>query len=349
MYTKECHEILESYLNVPRTLLATSCTDALEMASLLIDIKPGDEVIVPSFSFVSSALPFVRQGATVRFADSRNDHPGMDEHQISNLINSRTKAIVVVHYAGVACNMDQILEEARHGNIKVIEDAAQCIGAGYTTKSGKSHYLGTLGHLGGISFHETKNIHCGEGGVLIINDENYISRAEIIWEKGTNRSAFFRGQVDKYGWVDTGSSFLPSELNAAFLYAQLKNINVVLNQRNYIWNYYQKHLEDWATKNDIQLPVVPDYATHNSHIFFLIFPDAQSRTRFIAHMSNKGIQTTFHYQSLHNSKFYGQETRKMKLPMSEKYTDCLVRLPLYPDLSQENLQYVVDSVNAFKV
>ncbi len=346
-YTAECQDFFQKHLQVPRTLLTTSCTDALEMASLLINIQPGDEIICPSYSFVSSALAFVRQGARIRFVDSRADHPGMDEEKIIELLSPKTKAIVVVHYAGVACNMARIMDLAKTHKLIVVEDAAQCIGASYKSEDGITQKLGTISHLGAMSFHETKNIHCGEGGLLIIQDAQFIERAEIIWEKGTNRTAFFQGQVDKYGWVDTGSSFLPSELNAAFLYAQLQQLEQIQQRRSEIWQYYYQNIRGWAEGLGVSLPGVPDYANHNSHLFYLVFPSQEMRNLFMKYLSGAGIQTTFHYQSLHNSSYYKPLYEGIPLPEAEKYSNCLVRLPLYPDLKSEEQQYIVEKIILF--
>ncbi|MDC7995697.1 dTDP-4-amino-4,6-dideoxygalactose transaminase [Altibacter sp. HG106] len=329
-YTKKCHAYFESTFRFPKVLLTTSCTDALEMAAILLHIQPGDEVIMPAYTFVSTANAFVLRGATIRFVDSRSDHPGMDEHAIEALINDNTKAIVVVHYAGVACDMDLIQKIADTHNLAIVEDAAQAFGATYKGKP-----LGSFGALSAFSFHETKNIQCGEGGLLVINEENLQARAEIIWEKGTNRSAFFRGEIDKYGWVDIGSSFLPSELNAAYLFAQLEESERIQKQRTAIWEAYYKQLKEWAARLGIQLPVIPDYAINNAHMFYLFCRDNEQRTRLIQHLKAHGVHAVFHYLSLHESPFYYKKHDGRALQNSDQYTERLVRLPLYYELDPQ--------------
>ncbi|MDT0556050.1 dTDP-4-amino-4,6-dideoxygalactose transaminase [Patiriisocius hiemis] len=326
-YTKKCHDFFITNYGVKKVLLTTSCTDALEMASLLLDIKPGDEVIMPSYTFVSTANAFELRGATIKFVDSRKDHPGMDEQLIASLITPKTKAIVVVHYAGVACNMDVIKELANKHDLFVVEDAAQAIDSYYKGKP-----LGSIGHLGTFSFHETKNIQCGEGGLLMINDNRFVKRAEILWEKGTNRSAFFRGEIDKYGWVDVGSSFLPSELNAAYLFAQLESLKNIQEQRKNLWQHYFESLTEWTKANQIQLPFVPNFATNNGHMFYLICKNSEQRAQLIAYLKNQNILSVFHYISLHSSPYFLNKHDGRILPMSEVYTDRLLRLPMYYEL-----------------
>ena len=336
-YTKLCQNYFEERWGFKKTLLTTSCTDALEMCALLVDIQPGDEVILPSYTFVSTALAFVRQGAVLRFVDSRKDHPGMDEEQIEALITPKTKAIVPVHYAGVACDMDKIMQLADKYNLFVIEDAAQAIDSYYKSPKEppqKPRALGSIGHLGCFSFHETKNIQCGEGGLLAINDPRFIKRAEILWEKGTNRAEFFRGEVNKYGWVDTGSSFLPGEITAAFLWAQLEELDQIQNQRKAIWYQYQAALQTWAAKTGVILPYTPDYATQNAHMFYLVCPSPKFRTQLIEHLKKNNIHAVFHYLSLHSSPYYKPKYTGNQLPQSDNYSDCLVRLPLYYDLAE---------------
>ncbi len=340
-YTKLCHSFFMEHFGFNKCLLTTSCTDALEMTALLINISPGDEVIVPSFTFVSSALAFVRQGARIIFCDSRPDHPGMDENKVEGLISSRTKAIVVVHYAGVACDMDKIMAVANKYKLYVIEDAAQAIDSSY-----KGKYLGTIGHFGCFSFHETKNLNCGEGGMLVINDERFVDRSEIIWEKGTNRTAFFRGQIDKYGWVDIGSSFLPSEINAAYLYAQLESMQSIQEKRCRIWQAYQEHLGYLGKEMKIRLPYLPDYATNNGHMFYIICKSLDIRSRLIDYMRSKEILTVFHYQSLHRSPFYSSDNNQ-ELPFADMYSDCLVRLPLYFSLEKPELESICSEITTF--
>lgn len=343
-YTRLCQNYFEEHWGFKKTLLTTSCTDALEMATLLIDIRPGDEVILPSYTFVSTALAFARQGAVLRFVDSRADHPGMDENQIEALITPKTKAIVPVHYAGVACDMGKIMEIANMHGIFVVEDAAQAIDSYYNGKP-----LGSIGHIGCFSFHETKNIQCGEGGLLIINDERFVKRAEILWEKGTNRAEFFRGEVNKYGWVDTGSSFLPSDITAAFLWAQLEELGKIQGRRKEIWHNYDSNLQDWAKNNKVLLPFVPNYATVNGHMFYLVCPYPEFRTKLIAYLKDNKIHSVFHYLSLHKSPYYGDKYKGEELPLADYYSDCLVRLPLFGDLEENDQKYIIDCLLRFTV
>ncbi len=347
LFTKKCQEFFEKEFGFKKTLLTTSCTDALEMAAILADIKVGDEVIVPSFTFVSTALAFVRQGADIVFADSYSDNPNIDADQIEALITEKTKAIVVVHYAGVACDMDKIMSIANKHGIIVIEDAAQAIDSYYISKNGTRKALGSIGHLSAFSFHETKNIISGEGGMLCINDDRFIQRAEIIWEKGTNRSQFFRGEVDKYSWVDTGSSFLPSEIISAFLWAQIENMKDIQDKRIKIWNRYYKGLSSFepVSIKKPKLPLVPEYATNNAHMFYLVCDNVDDRTKFIQHLKDKGILSVFHYLSLHKSSYYEKySTRKSELPNSDMFSDCLVRLPLFYELTDEQVEYIINTI-----
>lgn len=334
VFTKRCQHFLEGKYGFKKCLLTTSCTDALEMAAILCDIKPGDEVIVPSYTFVSSALAFVRAGARIVFADSMEANPNIDAEKIEALITPKTKVIVPVHYAGVACDMDRIMEIAdRHGLI-VVEDAAQAIDSYY-----KGRPLGSIGHLAAFSFHETKNIISGEGGMLVINDERFISRAEIIWEKGTNRAEFFRGEVNKYGWCDTGSSFLPSEVIAAFLWAQLEEMDNIQNKRKELWNHYYELLKPLADIGRFTLPFIPDYATNNAHMFYLVCRSIEDRTALIKKLKENGIQAVFHYLSLHSSPYYIDKHDGRKLPNCDRYADGLVRLPMYYDLTFSDIEY----------
>jgi dTDP-4-amino-4,6-dideoxygalactose transaminase len=326
-YTKKCHSFFQDNFNFRKVLLTTSCTDALEMAALLLEIQPGDEVIMPSYTFVSTANAFELRGAVIKFVDSREDHPGMDETKIEALISPKTKAIVVVHYAGVATDMSRIMDLANRHGIFVVEDAAQAIDSNFNGKP-----LGGIGHLGAFSFHETKNIQCGEGGMLVINDDRFIRRSEIIWEKGTNRSAFFRGEIDKYGWVDVGSSFLPSELNAAYLFAQLESIQFIQQQRMAIWKAYHTELNEWAAALDIQLPSVPGYATNNGHMFYLICKNEAQRNSIIQHLKKHEILSVFHYQSLHKSVYFKDKHDDRNLEHSDRYSSVLLRLPLFVEL-----------------
>ena len=347
LFTKKCQEFFEKEFGFKKTLLTTSCTDALEMAAILADIKEGDEVIVPSFTFVSTALAFVRQGADIVFADSYSDNPNINADQLEALITEKTKAIVVVHYAGVACDMDKIMSIANKHGIIVIEDAAQAIDSYYISKDGTKKALGSIGHLSAFSFHETKNIISGEGGMLCINDDRFIQRAEIIWEKGTNRSQFFRGEVDKYSWVDTGSSFLPSEIISAFLWAQIENMRDIQDKRIKIWNRYYEGLSSFepVSIKKPKLPLVPEYATNNAHMFYLVCDNVDDRTRFIQHLKDKGILSVFHYLSLHKSSYYEKySTRKSELPNSDMFSDCLVRLPLFYELTDEQVEYIINTI-----
>ncbi|WP_299837371.1 dTDP-4-amino-4,6-dideoxygalactose transaminase [uncultured Tenacibaculum sp.] len=341
-FTKKCQSYFELNLGVKKTLLTTSCTDALEMSAMLVDIKPGDEVIVPSYTFVSSALAFVRQGAKIVFADSRIDHPGIDEDLLEDLITPRTKAVVVVHYAGVACDMDKIMELSKRYNFYVIEDAAQAIDSYYKGKP-----LGTIGHLGTFSFHETKNIICGEGGLLTINDDRFVDRAEILWEKGTNRSAFFKGEVNKYGWVDTGSSFLPSELIAAFLFAQLENLKMIQKKRKEIWQAYFEGLKELEENKNLKLGIIPEYATNNAHMFYVITKNQLERDELISFLKNKGIHSVFHYLCLHKSEYYKKISEPKELVNAQKYDQCLLRLPFFYELSNEEVKFITNSIKTF--
>lgn len=332
-YTKLCHQFFEKKYEFKKCLLTTSCTDALEMAALLLNIKEGDEVIMPSYTFVSTANAFILRGAKIIFVDSREDHPGMDEDKIEELITPKTKVIVPVHYAGMACDMDKIMALADKYNLFVVEDAAQSIDNYFISKDGTQQALGSIGHLAAFSFHETKNIISGEGGMLVINDAQFQDRAEVIWEKGTNRSAFFKGEVDKYGWIDVGSSFLPSEIIAAFLWAQLENIANIQKKRKEHWINYYKGLKDWAEINGIKLTFVPDCSANNAHMFYLVCKDADQRESIIRHLKNDKIDSVFHYLSLHKSLFYIDKHDGRILNESDRYSECLMRLPLYYDLN----------------
>lgn len=342
LFTKKCQAFLEQKFGFKKTLLTTSCTDALEMCAILADVKAGDEVIVPSFTFVSTALAFTRQGAKIVFADSNADNPNIDADKIEALITPNTKVIVPVHYAGIACDMDKIMALAKKYNLLVIEDAAQAIDSYYKGKP-----LGSIGHLSAFSFHETKNINSGEGGMLAINDEKFITRAEIIWEKGTNRNQFFRGEVDKYGWIDTGSSFLPSEIIAAYLYAQLENIEDIQQKRKKMWVQYNDGLKDWCKANNIVMPFIPDYATNCAHMFYLVFPSLSQRTAFIAHLKANEISSVFHYLSLHKSPYFQNKYDGEELSNSDRYTDCLVRLPLYYELTDADMEKIISTIKSF--
>jgi dTDP-4-amino-4,6-dideoxygalactose transaminase len=345
-YTQKCQQWFELKYGFGKCLLTTSCTDALEMAAILINIQPGDEVIVPSYTFVSTANAFVLRGAKLVFADSRIDHPGIDESSIEALITPKTKAIVPVHYAGVACDMDKIMEVANKHGLFVVEDAAQAIDSFYIGKDGVKRALGSIGHLAAFSFHETKNIISGEGGMLAINDMQFANRAEIIWEKGTNRSSFFRGEVDKYGWVDIGSSFLPSEIIAAFLWAQLENLDQIQKQRTQIWQDYADGLKGWASKQNISLPVLPEYASNNAHMFYCVCESLDQRIQLIHRLKSNSILAVFHYISLHTSPYYTSKHDGRVLIQTDRYSDCLVRLPLFYDLTAEEQQFIFKVISS---
>jgi len=344
-YTKACHGFFEEQFSVKKALLTTSCTHALELAAILCDIEPGDEVIVPSFTFTSTVNAFVLRGAIPIFCDVRADTKNIDETLVPQLITRRTKAIVPVHYAGVACEMDSLLQLAKAHGLFLIEDNAQGIFGNY-----RGQKLGTFGDFGALSFHETKNINCGEEGALFINNPNFVQRAEIIREKGTNRSQFFRGEVDKYGWVDVGSSFLPSDILAAYLWAQLEASTEIKNKRKQIWETYYGELRNWAVRLGIGLPFVPEYVEQSYHMFYLVMPDLASRTDFIKHLNKRNIKAVFHYQALHNSpmglKLGGKPGQ---CPISEKMSDQLVRLPFYNGLTELELEYICDSIKQFKM
>jgi dTDP-4-amino-4,6-dideoxygalactose transaminase len=339
-FTQRCHRLLEEELGVARVLLTTSCTHALEMTALLLNIQPGDEVIVPSFTFVSTVNAFVLRGARPVFVDIRPDTLNMDESQIERLITPRTKAIVPVHYAGVGCQMDAIMGIADRYGLAVVEDNAHGLFGKY-----RGQYLGTFGCLATLSFHETKNFTCGEGGALIINDPQLIERAEIIREKGTNRSRFFRGQVDKYTWVDIGSSYLPSDLLAAFLFAQLEARDQIQAKRRRIWGYYREHLSRWAEDHRARLPIVPAHCEQAYHMFYVLMPSMEQRQDLIAHLKARGILSVFHYLPLHLSdmgqRFGGQPG---DCPVTEDVSDRLLRLPFYNDFTEEDQECVVSAI-----
>jgi dTDP-4-amino-4,6-dideoxygalactose transaminase len=342
LFTQKCSSFFEKRYGFKKVLLTTSCTDALEMAAILINIKPGDEVIMPSYTFVSTANAFVLRGGKIAFIDSTSENPNMDAGAIEALITPRTKAIVAVHYAGIACEMDKIMKIAEKYGLFVIEDAAQSIDSYYYTRP-----LGSIGHLAAFSFHETKNIISGEGGMLAINDEQFIKRAEIIREKGTNRSSFFRGEVDKYGWVDIGSSFLPSEIIAAFLFAQLENLEQIQKRRMEIWEAYFSGLQSLEQKGILQLPRIPQYATNNAHIFYLLCRNLKERSELIEHLKKKNVLTVFHYLSLHKSPFYIDKHDGRVLSNADRYSDVLVRLPFFYELTSENIAFIVSEIKNY--
>ena len=339
MFTQKCQTFFENQYGFKKALLTTSCTDALEMCALLIDCAPEDEIIVPSYTFVSTALAFVRQGAKIVFADSEEENPNLDVSKIETLITPKTKAIVVVHYAGVAVDMDAVMQLAQKYNLVIIEDAAQAIDSYYKGKP-----LGSIGHLAAFSFHETKNVIAGEGGLLAINDEKYLERAEIIWEKGTNRASFFRGEINKYGWVDTGSSFLPSEIIAAFLWAQLENLTIIQNKRKDIWGTYYDKLQILEQQQKLKLPQIPSYASNNAHMFYVIFSNLQDRTKAIENLKKYDVLAVFHYISLHSSPYYNEYYKGEILPNTDRFTECLLRLPLFYELTFEQIDFIIENL-----
>jgi dTDP-4-amino-4,6-dideoxygalactose transaminase len=341
IFTKKCHKYFEEKYGFRKVLLTTSCTDALEMAAILLDIKEGDEIIAPSYTFVSTVNAFVLRGAKIVFIDSDKENPNMDIDAIEALITPKTKVLLPVHYAGIACDMDKIMALAKKHNLFVVEDAAQAIDSFYKGKP-----LGSIGHLAAFSFHETKNIISGEGGMLVINDERFVKRAEIIREKGTNRSAFFRGEIDKYGWVDIGSSFLPSDIIAAFLYAQLENLETIQKRRKEIWDIYNKELTS-IQKLGVKLPYIPTGATNNAHMYYIVCKNLNERTQLIKHLKEQKINTVFHYLSLHKSPYYSNKHKGGDLVNADYYTDCLLRLPMYFELTNQQVLEVSSSILSF--
>lgn len=344
VFTKKCHALLEKELGVPKALLTTSCTHALEMAALLLDVKQGDEVIAPSFTFVSTVNAFVLRGARPVFIDIRPDTLNLDETKLESLVTPRTKAIMVVHYAGVGCEMETIMAVARRYGLAVVEDNAHGLYGKY-----RDRYLGTFGELAALSFHETKNFTCGEGGALLINDPRHIERAEILREKGTNRSRFFRGEVDKYTWVDIGSSYLPSDILAAFLYAQLQARETIQSKRERIWNYYEAHLRDWAVDYGVRLPSVPSHCEQPFHMFYLLLPSLEARQALITHLNTLEINSVFHYLPLHLSRMGRRFGGKGgDCPITEEISDRLLRLPFYNDLTEADQARVLSGLKEFR-
>ncbi len=340
IFTSKCHQWLEKHFNIPKALLTTSCTHALEMTAFLLNVKPGDEVIIPSFTFVSTVNAYVNRGATPVFIDIRPDTLNLDEELLDRLISPRTKAILPVHYAGVGCEMDAILEIAEEHHIPVVEDNAHGLFGKY-----KGKYLGTFGCLATQSFHETKNITCGEGGALLINDPHFIERAEILREKGTNRSRFFRGQVDKYTWVDIGSSYLPSDMLAAFLYAQLESYETIQLKRQKIWEYYHANLKDWAEGNGVRLPYVPNYCQQPYHMYYILLPSLEIRQGLIEHLKAARILSVFHYLPLHLSDMGRKFGGKIgDCPVTENLSDRLLRLPFYNTLTIDEQERVINAI-----
>lgn len=347
IFTKKCQTFFEQKYGFPKVLMTTSCTDALEMAAILCNIKPGDEVIVPSYTFVSSANAFALRGAKIVFVDSYPNNPNIDPAEIEKHITEKTKVVVPVHYAGIACDMEKIMNLAHKHDLFVVEDAAQAIDSYYTFSDGTRKALGSIGHFAAFSFHETKNIIAGEGGMLVINDSLYFDRAEIIREKGTNRSAFFRGEVNKYGWVDLGSSFLPSEIISAFLYAQLEKLEIIQKKRLEIWNKYKSGLISLQQRGIISLPDMPSYATNNAHMFYIVFNNYEERTRVIQYLKEKDIHPVFHYLSLNKSDFFLANNPEIDIPHADHFTDCLLRLPFYYELSETEQDRIIELINSY--
>ena len=341
-YTQSCQHFFTTRYGFKKALLAQSCTDALEMSALLLNIEQGDEVIIPSFTFVSTANAFALRGAKLVFADSEERTPNIDVNHVQQLITSRTKAIVAVHYAGVSCDMDSLMALAQKHNVFVVEDAAQAIDSYYQGKP-----LGSIGHLSCFSFHETKNIISGEGGMLVVNDDRFLDRSEVIWEKGTNRSAFFRGEVDKYSWIDIGSSFLPSEITAAFLWAQLQALEVIQKKRLAVWNRYHAGLQFLAKEGHLLLPHIPSYAVNNAHMFYIICRNANERNALMAYLKGKNIQAIFHYLPLHESPYFKSQYSGRPLSRSMSYSECILRLPFYTELAEQEIDLVINSIHQF--
>lgn len=341
-YTKKCHQFFETRFGFRKVLLTTSCTDALEMAALLCRIEPGDEVIMPSFTFVSTANAFLLRGARAVFADTLPDVPNIDPGEIEKLITPKTKVILLVHYSGIACDMDRIMEIATRHQLVVVEDAAHAIDSYYRGKP-----LGGIGHFGTYSFHETKNIISGEGGLLMINDEKDCRRAEIIWEKGTDRAAFFRGEVNKYGWQDIGSSFLPSDAIAAFLYTQLNRLDRIQEKRKKIWWKYHALLQPLEKSGFIKTPHIPEFASVNGNMFYITVKSLEIRDELLKFLKKEGIIAVFHYQPLHLSNFYKDQHDGRELPNTEKFGNCIVRLPFYQGLKTCQIRYIIGKINAF--
>jgi len=347
-FTKRCQEFFERRYGIKKCLLTTSCTDALEMCAILAGVGAGDEVIVPGYTFVSTALAFVRQGAKIVFADSRADHPNINAGAIEPLVTPRTKAIALAHYAGAACDMDAVMKIAEKHSLIVIEDAAQAVDSFHAGAANAApRPLGSIGHLAAFSFHDTKNITCGEGGMLAVNDDRFIARSEVVWEKGTNRADFFRGNVSKYGWVDTGSSFLPSELTAAFLWAQLEHLDEIQTARKAAWEAYYEAFKPLSNGGLFQVQEIPPYATNNAHTFYLVCNSQGERAGLIEHLKNNGIGAAFHYQSLHKSDYYKDRHDGRELKNCDKYSDCLVRLPLYYGIGRDEVERVRGAVAGY--
>lgn len=342
LYTKKCHRFFEKKYGFQKALLTTSCTDALEMAAVLCELEPGDEIISPAYTFVSTPNAFALHRAKIVFADSLDDHPNIDPEKIEELITEKTRAITLVHYGGVACDMDRIMEIANKHRLLVVEDAAHAIDSYY-----KGKVLGSIGHFGTFSFHETKNIIAGEGGMLVVNDEQFAGRAEIIWEKGTNRAAFHRGEVKKYEWVDIGSSYLPSDVMAATLHAQLMAIKGIQNKRKEIWNTYYSKLKPLADKGKIQIPETPSYATNSGNMFYIVTKSLEERTKLIKHLNRNNIHAVFHYLPLHTSPYYKDKHDGRLLPNAIRFSECIVRLPFYFELGARDINFIVGKIESF--
>jgi dTDP-4-amino-4,6-dideoxygalactose transaminase len=341
-YTQQCQQYFVNRYGFRKTLLTQSCTDALELAALLLEVGPGDEIILPSFTFVSTANAFALRGARLVFADSEKETPNLDINHVKELITPKTKAVVAVHYAGVACDMDALMELSAKHKFFVVEDAAQAIDSFYNKRP-----LGSIGHLACFSFHETKNIISGEGGMLVVNDERFSSRAEILWEKGTNRSAFFRGEVDKYSWIDVGSSFLPSEMTAAFLWAQLEALDNIQKKRLAVWNYYRERIQFQVNEEHFSAPVIPTYATNNAHMFYVLCRSGAERNALIDHMKRDEIQAIFHYLPLHSSPYFHLRYKGRPLLSADRFSTCIVRLPFYTALTNAEADRVIKSIDQF--
>lgn len=342
LFTKKVHEFFRERYTIKKNLMTTSCSDALEMAGILSEVGPGDEVIVPSFTFMSSANAFILRGAKIVFADVMSDVPNIDADKIEELITNNTKAIVVVHYAGMACEMDKIMKLADRYNLFVVEDAAHAIESQFDGKQ-----LGTIGHFGTFSFHETKNVICGEGGLLLVNDDRFTKRSEIIWEKGTDRAAFHRGEVDKYQWVDVGSSFLPADIMASILFAQLSKIDEIQKLRLGVWNNYYEQLKQLEEKSHITLPKIPEYATNNGHMFYILTNTPDERNKLLFHLNMNGVMAVTHYLPLHSSKYFHDKHDGRELPNTDKFSGCLIRLPFYNALKEEQIDFVVGKVSDY--
>ena len=341
-YTQQCHQFFTDHYGFAKTLLTQSCTAALEMAALLLNVGPDDEIILPSFTFVSTANAFALRGAKLIFADSEKNTPNLDVNHVRSLITAKTKAIVAVHYAGVACDMEPLMKLAGENSCFVVEDAAQAIDSYYRGKP-----LGSIGHLACFSFHETKNIIAGEGGMLVVNDEQFAGRAEVLWEKGTNRLAFFRGEVDKYGWIDGGSSFLPSEMTAAFLWAQLQELDVIQKRRLAVWNRYQQGFQFQVREGHFFLPVIPAYATNNAHMFYIVCRTEDERNSIMAHLKGQDIQAIFHYLPLHSSPYFHSKYNGRALSEADRFSGCILRLPFHTELTDPEIDRVIKSIHQF--